>query len=805
MDHIAGDPGLSSREAQSRLDKYGRNEIVSSDPIRFYKIALEEMREPMILLLLATGVIYSVIGGLGDAITIFAVIILLVLFEVFTEYRAKKAISSLGEITAPKSHVLRDGKVANIDNLHIVPGDVLVLAPGTRVAADAHLERSISLEIDESLLTGETLGVDKNVGDEVFAGTTVVTGEGRAIVTGTGPATRLGKIAAQLLEIKIARTPLQLAMRTLAAKLAVVALFLSVTIPLAGILRGQDWKLMVVTGLALAFATIPEELPIVITLVLGLGAYNLSKQNFLVKKIRAAEAMANTTVIVTDKTGTITEGQMKLVSLFPGDRLDILQYAAGSIPEFAQSPLDIEILRKARQAGFKDFPQPVRERGLQNGHKTKCMLRRQDGALRLYLSGAPEEVFAACRHVPEQARIELEQQTHSGRRVIAVASKMLEASEADLGFDRIATGLDTIGLLCFEDSPRPGVKETLSQAADAGIRTLIVTGDHPATAAAIAFQVGIDAGQVLTGAELDRIDDLSMGEVLEKTSVFARTTPEHKYRIVSALQKNHEIVAVTGDGINDVLALKAANIGIAMGLRGTDVAREAAGAILADDNYSTLTQGIFESRALFDNLVKGIKYYLTIKLALILIFILPVVLGLPMPFSPIQIIILELFMDLAASAGFVTEPKETDVYTRPPRDPQQNIFSRAVLINMVVKSLVLFMAVIAVYLYADYTGSSLIESQTYTFAAWIVGHVALAFISRSEKDSILTIGLFSNRAMNVWALAAVSFVLLAIYLPEINPLVHLAPIPLPHLLLVWAFVLVVVSSLELMKKILTKT
>ena len=710
--------GLDSKEANTRFEEYGPNQLAKPEPIRFFAIALEEIQEPMILLLLATGVLYSILGNLGDAITIFAVIILLLLSEVFTEFRAKKAIAALADITALKSKVIRNGQVVEINTREVVPGDLLVLTTGVKVAADASIVHSISLETDESALTGESIAVEKAIGNELFAGTVIVTGEGLATVTATGPATRLGKIAAQTSQIKIPRTPLQLAMRSLSGKLVYVALFFSVAIPLAGFLRGQDWKVMVITGLALAFAVIPEELPIVITMVLGLGSYNLSKHNFLVKRLRTTEAMANTTVIVTDKTGTITENKMKIVSVYPDGQPDVLRYAAGCISEFDQSPLDREILNKLQEIDFVKLPEIVRERGLGNGHKTKCMLRGQGDDFQLYLSGAPEEVFSACSHVPEEAQQALAIQTHMGRRVIAIASRKFAAEEVQQlvspaqnllsdpvspvsrlsildspnlkSIDLLTTHLDFIGLISFEDRPRQGVKETIARAAAAGIRTLMVTGDHPATANSIATQVGIDTTRELTGPEVDQLDDPGLADAVKTVSIFARTTPEHKYRIVSALQKNHEIVAVTGDGINDILALKGANIGIAMGLRGTDVAREAADAILADDNYSTLTQGIFEGRGLFDNLVKGIKYYLTIKLALISIFILPVILGLPMPFSPIQIIILELFMDLAASAGFVAEPKEKNIYLRPPRDPQKNIFDRAVLTDMVIKALFLF-------------------------------------------------------------------------------------------------------------------
>jgi P-type Ca2+ transporter type 2C len=791
--------GLTTPEAEARLLESGPNEIYRPQPIRFLDIALEELQEPMMLLLVGTGILYSVLGKLGDALTIFAVIILLVLSEVFTEFRAKRAISALGRIAALKAMVERDGRIGEVPSWGVVPQDLLILTPGTKVAADARVERSIGLEVDESALTGESLAVSKGPADELYAGTVVIGGEGRALVVVTGAATRLGRIAAQSRGIKVPRTPLQLAMKALAGKLVYVALFFALAIPLVGLLRGQDWRLMVMTGLALAFAVIPEELPIIITMVLGLGSYTLSRSNLLIKKLRATESLANTTVIVTDKTGTITESKMSMVATFPQQQRLVLRKAALCVSEFALNAIDLEVKRRAEALDPRPLPEIVRERGLGDGRKSRCVLRREGQALLLGKSGAPEEVLPSCRDVVPEAWTELALQTSSGRRVIAVAYRQLEIEEEHTTFDDLERDMDFVGLIAFEDPPRQGVKETIARAAAAGIRTIMVTGDHAATASSISAQVGINVQQVLTGSELDALSDAELGPVVNECSVFARTTPEHKYRIVQALQGNHEVVAVTGDGINDVLALKGADIGIAMGRRGTDVAREAADVILADDNYNTITQGVFEGRVLFDNLQKGMRYYLCIKLALILIFLVPVLVGLPMPFSPIQIIILELFMDLAASAGFVAEPKEGNIYTRKPRDPQEPIFGRRVLVDLVVKSLVLFAAVTVVFVVAYTRSNDMVQAQTLAFAAWIAGHVVLAYICRSDRESILAVGILANRVMNVWAAGAVAFLLLAIYLPYVNNLVRLAAVAFPSLLLVLVGVTAVVSLLEVWK------
>jgi len=797
--------GLSSSEAQEKLLESGPNQIFKPTEISFFGIARHEITEPMILLLLVVGFFYSIWGKLEDAITIFIVIVLLVFAEVYNEFRAKKAIASLEKIAAPRTKVLRDGKVTEIDSENVVPGDIQILTTGTKVAADANTTKSIAMQFDESALTGESFPQDKEIGDEIYAGTIVLSGEGSAAVLATGKNTRLGKIAAASKVIKPPKTPLQLAMKSLAAKLVFVALFFSIIIPLIGILRGQDLKTMILTGLSLSFATIPEELPIIITMVLGLGAYTLSKNKFLVKRIKAAETLGNATVIVTDKTGTITENKMKIIAFYPADKgKEIIEIALGSMTEYSLSPLEQEIKNKAGEMKIDaTLPKVVRQRNLGNGRKTKAVIRENAG-YEIFLSGATEEIFGVCSNISKDIKIALSNETEKGRRVIAISCKKLTPQEKNLDFVQIEKEMNFAGLISFEDPPREGVKETIAVAMKAGIRTIMVTGDHPSTAVFIAREVGISTTvKVLTGLELDNLTDEELQNAVKEFSVFARTTPEHKYRIVKALQKNGEVVAVTGDGINDALALKGADIGIAMGIRGTDVAREAAEVVVADDNYITIAQGIFEGRKFFDNLQKGIKYYLSVKLALVLIFLLPVLLGTPMPFAPIQIILLELFMDLAASAGFVVEAKEKNIYSRLPRNPRENIFNDQVIKDFFTKGIVLFAAVISVYFYARSQNLSVGETQTFAFSAWIFGHIVLAYISRSDKESIFSLGIFANKIINLWAVTAITFLILGIYVPFLNVRFNLVAINFIQLILVALLMVFIIGLLEI-KKILSQ-
>ena len=793
--------GLNPEEAQARLARFGPNRLFTPAPVRFWAIASEEIREPMILLLLVVGVFYGLWGGLGDALTIFVVILLLVAAEVGNEFRAKRAIAALERIAAPRARVRRAGRVVTVDTETVVPGDVLILVPGTRFAADASLISAINLSVDEAALTGESLPAEKAVGDVVYAGTVVVAGEGEAEVTATGAGTRLGQMAAQLGTVKPPKTPLQLAMKLLAGKLVWVAVFFSVAIPLIGIARGGDFREMILTGLSLAFATIPEELPIIITMVLGLGAFRLSRQNFLVKRLRAAETLGDATVILTDKTGTLTESRMQLAAVWPQEQQQMaLAAALGTVSPEVPDALEQAVLERAKASGLA-LPQGeilcLRHPG--DGRRSKAVLWRHPDGLRLHLTGAPEEVFPRCREVPVALREQLETETAQGRRVIAVATRRLDAQDANRPLDELEQDLELAGLVSFADPPRAGVKETLAQVASAGIRTLMVTGDHPATAAAIAREVGIAAGKVLTGEELDRLDDAALAQTVREVSVYARATPQHKHRLVVALQRNGEVVAVTGDGVNDALALKAADVGVAMGIKGTDVAKEAAQAVLADDNYATLARGVFEGRHFFDNLRKGVNYYLAVKVGLIAIFLLPVLAGLPLPFSPIQIILLELFMDLAASAGFVAEPAEADIARRQPRRAASALLDGAAVRTILFKGALLFAAVMAAYAWGNWRGLSPAAVQSCAFAAWMVGHVALAFISRSDRDWIVRHGLFANPVMNLWTVAAIGFLLLAIYLPPLREALRFAPVAPADLIVSAVLALLLVAPAELRK------
>jgi Ca2+-transporting ATPase len=793
--------GLSLEEAQRRLRKSGPNTFAKAYKVTFLSIAKEELTEPMILLLLAVGVVYTIVGEFRDALTLYAIIITLVLVEIGTEYRAKKAVAALATIAAPETKVIRDGRIAGIPTAGVVPGDLLVLVPGTRIAADGRLVSSVSLRVDESSLTGESFPMEKETGNEAFSGTLVLAGEGLLEAAATGERTQIGKIAAEVQAVKPPKTALQLAMKSLSKTLAFVAIFFSVVIPLAGYLRGQPLEASILTGLALAFATIPEELPIIITMTLGLSAYLLSKENFLIKRLRAAETLGNATVILTDKTGTITESRMRVVAVHPdGNEAAVLSVASSAMTGLSLSITDQAVIEKAGTLGIPAEASPIlREESFGSNRKTRMVIRNRDDGPALSVIGAPEEIIASAGHADTELQQALEAETAKGRRVIAVAHRRLPPGDFGMPADSLGQGLTLDGLIAIEDPPRPGVRETIERMARAGVRTIMVTGDHPRTAAAIAGEVGIPAGAVLEGHELDALSDTQLRETVRNVSVFARTTPQHKHRLTEALQAQGEVVAVTGDGVNDTLALKGADIGIAMGLKGTDAAKEAADIVLADDNFVTVGKGIFEGRRIFDNLSKGVRYYLSVKVALVAVFVASLVLALPFPFSPIQIILLELFMDLGASASFVAEPPEPSIDARPPRNPRTPFLDRAMVTWIGAGGLALLVAVFVPYWYTLSRGESVAVAQTAAFSAWLIGHVLLAFVSRSSTDPLHRVGFFSNRVMLLWGAGAVLFLVLALTVPAFGGRLGLTEIGGGYLMLVIGTSVLCMALYELLK------
>lgn len=847
-----GATGLSSSEAATRLGRLGPNEIARGKTEPWWEEVVESLTEPLVLLLLAVAGLYAIFGALGDALTILAVILLVSAVEVANESRAKGAIAALRTLTAPVAPVVRDAQIAEVPTRELVPGDLVLLRPGERVPADLRLTESVGLRIDEASLTGESASVAKQadvvllpateLGDRrnvAFAGTLVTTGRGRGVVVATGGATELGRIAHLTETAREPRTPLQIHLRQLAGWLLWLALGFSVLVPILAILVARrSVQEAVLTGLTLAFATIPEELPILVTIVLGLGAYRLARRNAIVKRLRAAETLGSVSVVGTDKTGTLTENRLVVVEVVTADgtyqmpashqtptlgRLLAIAVLANDAQIVSMDghettlgdPTEVALLVAAHQAGVsvdavRGSVSVLAEFPFNHVRRRMSVEYTRDNARWLALKGAPEAVLAICSQVLVDGHAEplekdrrqalltaAEQMAARGLRVLACAERELTADARDESTSEIA--LTFVGLIGLEDPPRPEVPGAIATLQAAGIRVLMLTGDHPGTARAIAERVGIAARRVVVGRELENVSTDELRDLLETTSIFARISPEHKLRIVQVLEEDGEVVAVTGDGVNDAPALREAAIGIAMGKIGTDVAREAADLVLADDNFATVTVAVRSGRTLYANLRKAVRYYLAAKVALITAALVAVLAQLAVPFAPVQIIVMELFMDLGASTTFVVEPPEGDVMARPPRHPDQPFMDRAMQLGIFGGGISLAAAVLVAYFWVVGHNQGLLAAQTAAFATWLLGHLVLAAHMRSEREPLTRLGLGTNRAFFLWVVGVLGLLALGMTVPFMQARLHLTALTLGDWVVVVGAALLLPSWWEVAK------
>ena len=763
----------------------------------------ESLVEPLQLLLVAVGVLSAVFGEVSDAIAIFVVIGAVVVVETVSELRAGRAIDALTQLSAPTGRVLRGDSQAEVSVGELVPGDVLLVEAGDRVPADARVLAATGLRVDESTLTGEAQAVGKGpepVPDPaalaertsmLFAGTAVVAGSGRAVVTARGPDSELGRLGRLVAQEKEPPTPLQRALRELARAVLVVAVAASVLVPVVGVLAGRGVREMLLAGLTLAFATVPEELPILVTVLLAVGGRQLASRGALLRRLRSGEALGAVTVVLTDKTGTLTRNQLELVEL-AGEVPDVLGTARACLDPHpgagSREPIDAELERRAHGVRLPPLGEPAGAFPFDPGTKTITRVWRsppgQPGPYLVATTGAPEAVLARCDLDPgkraDRTR-ELELLTGRGLRVVAFAWRA--AAQPSASRDDAEQHLSFAGLAGFADPLRAGVPEAVEELRVAGVATLMVTGDHPSTAAAVARQAGFSPGRVLLGGrELDVLTDADLGPLVGDGTVVARATPADKLRLVRLLQGRGEVVAVTGDGVNDAPALAAADVGIAMGRRGSDLARDAAGVVLTDDAFPTVAAAVETGRNVGAQLRRAVAFYLGAKIALVLTMLLPLTLGLPAPFAPVHIVLLELFMDLGASVAFVTEPAAPGAMRRPPRRPDARFLDRTERAAILTVAAALTLATLPVYLLLlPVLGEQ--GARAAAVLGWLAGHALIAWSLRAQPG----LPWRSNPAFPAWTAAATAVGLLVALTPA-GRLVHLAEVPFRYLLPVCALV-----------------
>ncbi|WP_237561447.1 cation-translocating P-type ATPase [Frateuria defendens] len=791
--------GLSGHEAAARLLRDGPNVLPQPDRRRRLVVLADVVREPMILLLLGAASIYWLLGVPGEAGVLGASVLLVIALTAYQAFRSERALEALRDLSAPRARVVRDGEIRCIAAREVVVGDLIQVAEGDRIAADARVLGDTDLYVDESLLTGESAPVRHRATDGaeglLRASTLVVRGRAEAEVVAIGRDTAVGRIGAALRTIRTEPTPMQREMRRVVLGVTVLALASCALIVVLYALTRGGWLQALLAGITLAISNIPEEFPVVLTVFLALGAWRMAKHRALVRRAPAIEALGAVTVLCTDKTGTLTENRMTVAELVaagepvaPSPPLSpalrtLLECADRAGQDLPLDPMERAIREVAADTGA---PRPetwerLREYPLSDALLANTHVWRRPGANRLTVvcKGAPEAVAMMCGLDPARRADALAQtvaMARRGLRVIAVARATWPATAALPGAatDFSFTWCGLVGLL---DPLRTGVADAVAEARSAGIRVVMLTGDHPGTALAMAHAAGLDeSGGPVTGHEMDAWDEHALGRRLATVGLFARVRPEHKLRLVRAFKKAGEVVAMTGDGVNDAPALMAAHVGVAMGGRGSDVAREAASIVLLDDDFVTIVRAIRLGRAIYDNIRRAVRYVIAVHVPITGLALLPLLTGGPLVLSPLHVVFLELIVDPSCSIVFEREPPAADLMRRPPRPPAGHLLDGPAFAASLAQGLMVFVAVGAVYLLGRHHGLPASELVALSFTALMVGNLGLVLLSRSGT-SLWHALRRPNPAFWIVTLAAVGTLVAAVRLPPFQHWFHFSPPP----------------------------
>jgi Ca2+-transporting ATPase len=836
--------GLSQDEATARLAKHGINDIAREKGRGPLRIFASQFTDFMILVLLTAAVISGILGEPVDAVAIIVIVILNAAVGALQEHRAQRAVEALRRMAAPEARVIRNGETRMIRALDVVPGDLILLEPGDVVAADLRLLETENLAIDESALTGESVPVEKSeaileatdlpVGDRLnmaHKATFVGRGKAKAVAVATGQATEIGRIADLLSDDKGVRTPLQQRLTRFGRHLALGVLAICTVIFFVGLLQGQPPLLMFLTAVTLAVAAVPEALPAVITVSLALGARKLSRRKALVRRLPAVETLGSVTFVCADKTGTLTENRMSVGSLATAEeRLDSIPRGAerllwrrlgealalnnevrSTADGLVGDPTEVALYIAAQRAGFEKTE--IMERLPQVGilsfdaeRKLMTTLHRENGGIIAFAKGAPETVIATCDGMLSgDEKVALDKDSlldhadslaSEGYRVLALGCRELPEAPADVTAATVETGMTFLGLVGLIDPPRAEAPQAVEDCKAAGIVPVMITGDHPDTALSVARRLGIaeKSASVLAGPDLKRMSDEELVDHAQRARVYARVDPEQKIRIVRALQDAGEFVAMTGDGVNDAPALKRANIGVAMGERGTDVAREAADMVLLDDNFATIVAAVREGRRIYDDIRKFIKYTMTSNSGEIWTLFLAPFLGLPIPLLPIQILWINLVTDGLPGLAFSAEPAERGVMQRPPRPPNESIFAHGMWQHMLWVGLLIGALSISAQAWGYARGVE--YWQTMVFTTLVIAQLFHALAIRSSRDPIWRVGITTNPHLLGAIALTVAAQFTVIYVPALNPIFKTAPLPIADLLTCFALGSLVLAAVE---------
>lgn len=826
--------GLTTEEVEQKRSEFGTNELEEKKKKPAWQLFLNQFKGFMIVVLVIAAVVSGIVGDTTDTIIILIIVVLNAVIGFVQEFRAEKAMEALKKMATQHCRVIRNGRLADISSIDIVPGDVALLEAGVVVPADMRLFETHALRIEESSLTGESLAVDKftkiiadenpPLGDRfnmAYKGTMVTNGRGSGIVTGTGMNTEIGKIARMLQEDE-SQTPLQLRMEDFGRKLSYIILFICVILFGVGLLRGENAMNMLLVSISLAVAAIPEALPALITIALARGAARLVQKNTLVRKLPAVETLGSVTYICTDKTGTLTQNKMQVVNTNPVEHRKPFDNQVSLLESAIMLNQDVVLLDDGRLSG--DAMEVALIEHVKNSHRLdpreflnryprvgelpfdserKCMttIHTYDNKYLLITKGAAESITERLRTSDEVDDIlsTTANLASEGRRVLAYGYRFMDDISEPYDNLEIETRLEYAGLVGLIDPPREEVKAAIAECKAAGIQPVMITGDHPETAAAIARNIGLLAANDLrmTGAELSRTSDEDFNNKVERIKVYSRVSPEQKLKIVKALQNHKHFVAMTGDGVNDAPSLKAANIGIAMGITGTDVSKEAAHMILLDDNFATIVNAVKEGRRIYDNIRKFVKYIMTCNGAEIWTIFMAPLIGLPIPLLPIHILWINLVTDGLPGLALSAEQPEKQIMKRPPRKTDESLFSEGIGIHIIWVGMLMAAITLGMQAYAINTDNP--RWQTMVFTVLSLAQLGHVFAIRSDRDFIFRIGIFSNVPLVFAVFFTFLLQLAVIYLPFANQVFKTQPLTLNELLLCIAASALVFVAVELEK------
>lgn len=840
--------GLDPEEVTRRTAKYGANAIEEAVKTTFLQKFLHQFADVMIIVLLVAAILAGAMGEIADTLVIMIIVVLNAVIGSVQEYRAERALDALRKMTSPEANVRRSGHIQNIPADQLVPGDIVFLEAGNIVPGDLRLFETVDFEVEEAALTGESLPVAKHtssiddpdipIGDRhnmAYKGTNVTRGHAMGITVATGAYTELGRIATLLREAEEVLTPLQNRLARFGKRIAVAILIIAAIIFISGLLRDEEILLMMLTAVSIAVAAIPEALPAVVAISLAIGAKKMGRRHALMRRLSAVETLGSVTYICSDKTGTLTLNEMRLAVIHAdgreitslsetGDQHELWQCLTKALAlctnvnrdfkrQITGDPTEIALYLGALDAECDKFELEeslprLAELPFHADRRTMTTLNQVDDNVVAFSKGAPEAILSLCKQqLTSQGEIELNREAllhksndlaNNGYRVLAIAMRKFPTLPSDLSVESVESELTLLGLVGLIDPPRPEVTQAIEDCRSAGITPVMITGDHPGTALAIAQQLGISIDNgVLTGEDLERLSEEAFLHKVKDIHVYARVSPTQKIKIVTALQKRGEYVAMTGDGVNDAPALKRANIGVAMGLKGTDVAREASDMVLTDDNFATIVRAIREGRRIFDNIRKFIKYTMTSNSGEIWTLFLAPFLGLPLPLLPIQILWINLVTDGLPGLAMSAEPQERGIMKRPPRPPEESIFAHGMWQHIAWTGLLIGGLSLSAQAWAYHSGSQ--NWQTVVFTVLTFSQLVHALVIRSERESLFSIGLMGNLPLLGTVLLTIGLQLLVIYHPFFNLIFHTTPLTTEELTVCCTLPFVVLIAVEIEK------